>query len=132
MKIKLGPLEVEQDALKDEILYPEYKESPEKVEKYLAEKSKVLDMTLKNTIAGKTVGMIIESILTLVGGIFFVGWSVYVFYTSRDVFIWKEFTLGTAITFFLQALLIMFICFLPVFLIAGVIAIVQAIYGKKS
>lgn len=32
MKIKLGPVEIEQDGLKDEVLYNEYKESPKTVE----------------------------------------------------------------------------------------------------
>ena len=37
MKIKLGPVEIEQDPIKDELLYNEYKESPKIVEKYLVE-----------------------------------------------------------------------------------------------
>ena len=45
MKFKIGPVEV---------LFAEYKKSPKNVEKYLAEKSKFIDLTLKNLLAGKT------------------------------------------------------------------------------
>ena len=37
MRIKLGPVEIEQDPIKDDLLYNEYKESPKTVEKYLEE-----------------------------------------------------------------------------------------------
>ena len=50
MKIKLGPVEIEQDSLKDEVLYSEFKKSPKEVEKYLAEKSKFFDLTLTDVI----------------------------------------------------------------------------------
>ena len=32
MRIKLGPVEIEQDPIKDDVLYNEYKESPKTVE----------------------------------------------------------------------------------------------------
>ena len=85
MKLKIGPVEIEQDSIKDEILFNEFKESPKEVEKYLLEKSKYFDLTLKNTIAGKTMKMITDFAMGLAGGIFFLGWSFYVFYSFHIV-----------------------------------------------
>ena len=119
MKIKIGPIEVEQDAIKDEVLYNEYKQSPKDVEKYLNVKSKVLDLTMKNVIAGKTMKMIFEFVFSIIGSVVFGAWSIFVFYTSKDAFVWKEMNLQTAFSVLLQALLIIFICFLPVILLGG-------------
>ena len=121
MRIKIGPVEIEQDSIKDEILFNEYKESPKNVEKYLVEKSKFYDLTLKNLIAGKTMRMIKNFFISIAGTIFFVGWSLYVFYISKDSFVWKEMNLETALSVVLQALLIIGICFLPLGLLAGYI-----------
>ena len=119
MKIKLGPIEVEQDVIKDESLFEVYKDSPKDVEKYFEEKSKILDLTLKNIIGGKTMKMIRDFVFTMIAGIAFIGWSGYVFYVSKEVFVWEELTVETAITLFLQALMIIFICFLPVIIVGG-------------
>lgn len=131
MKIKIGPIEVEQDALKDEVLFNEYKNSPKEFEKYLNEKSKFLDITLKNIIAGKTMKMIRDFVLTIVAGIVFTGWSLYVFYISKDSFVWKEMNLETAVSVALQSLLIIGICFLPVILVGGFIKITGLIAARK-
>ena len=132
MKIKIGPVEIEQDSLKDEILFNEYKQSPKDVEKYLVEKSKFFDLTLKNTIAGKTVKMIKNFIFSIASAVFFVGWSLYVFYISKDAFTWNEMNLETAISAFLQSLLILGICFLPLILINGYIALTTRETSKSS
>ena len=132
MKIKLGPVEIEQDSLKDEVLYSEFKKSPKEVEKYLAEKSKFFDLTLKNTLAGKTMKMIRSFIFSIGGLVFFVGWSLYVFYISKDAFVWDEMNLQTAILAILQSLLIIGICFLPLILVAGYVKIVNTINSKKE
>ena len=132
MKIKIGPVEIEQDSLKDEILFNEYKQSPKDVEKYLVEKSKFFDLTLKNTIAGKTVKMIKNFIFSIASAVFFVGWSLYVFYISKDAFTWNEMNLETAISAFLQSLLILGICFLFLILINGYIALTTRETSKSS
>ena len=119
MKIKLGPVEVEQDAIKDETLYEEYKKSPKEVEKYLAQRSKQLDLTLQSLITGKTVKAIRDFIFTIIGGIIFAAWSIYVFYVSKDAFVWKEMNFNTVVSVILQALLIIVICFLPAALVGG-------------
>ena len=132
MRIKLGPVEIEQDPIKDDVLYNEYKESPKTVEKYLAEKSKFLDLSLKNIIAGKTMKMIIDFVFTIAGGIAFVGWALYVFYISKDSFVWKEMGLETFFSVILQAILIIVICFLPVILVAGCFMLTRRIRSKKE
>ena len=132
MRIKLGPVEIEQDPIKDDVLYNEYKESPKTVEKYLAEKSKFLDLSLKNIIAGKTMKMIIDFVFTIAGGIAFVGWALYVFYISKDSFVWKEMSLETFFSVILQAILIIVICFLPVILVAGCFMLTRRIRSKKE
>ena len=132
MKIKLGPIEIEQESVSDEILLNEFKKSKKDVEEYLEEKSKFFDLTLKNIIGGKTVKMIKDFVFTIIGGIAFIGWSVYVFYISKDAFVWNEMDLGTIIYIFLQALLIIFICLLPVLLISGFLQIVNAISSHKE
>ena len=132
MKIKIGPIEIEQDSLKDEILYSEYKKSPKDVEKYLVEKSKFFDLTLKNTIAGKTMKMIKNFVFSIASAVFFVGWSLYVFYVSKDAFVWKQMSMDTVVSATLQALLILCICFLPLILINGFIALSSVVFSKKS
>ena len=132
MRIKLGPVEIEQDPIKDDVLYNEYKESPKTVEKYLAEKSKFLDLSLKNIIAGKTMKMIIDFVFTIAGGIAFVGWALYVFYISKDSFVWKEMSLETFFSVILQAILIIVICFLPVILVTGCFMLTRRIRSKKE
>lgn len=132
MKIKLGPIEIEQESLSDELLLNEYKKSKEDVEKYLEEKSKYFDLTLKNIIGGKTVKMIKDFVLTIIGGVVFVGWSIYVFYISKDAFVWKEMNLETTFYILIQALLIIFICLLPVMLISGFLQIVNKISSLKD
>ena len=132
MRIKLGPVEIEQDPIKDDVLYNEYKESPKTVEKYLAEKSKFLDLSLKNIIAGKTMKMIIDFVFTIAGGIAFVGWALYVFYISKDSFVWKEMSLETFFSVILQAILIIAICFLPVILVTGCFMLTKRIRSKKE
>ena len=119
MKIKIGSIEIEQESLSDEILFKEYEKSQKDVEGYLEEKSKFFDLTLKNIIAGKTMKMIRDFIFAIIGGVVFIGWSVYVFYVSKDAFVWNEMNLETIIYIFLQALLLIFICLLPVILISG-------------
>ena len=119
MKIKIGPVEVEQDSIKDEVLFDRYIKEPKEVQKYLAEKSKYLDLSLKHLLAGKTMKMIRDSAFALAAGIFFVGWSLYVFYVSKDSFAWEELTFESTVTFILQAFLILGICFLPVGLVTG-------------
>ena len=131
MKLKIGPVEIEQDSIKDEILFNEFKESPNEVEKYLLEKSKYFDLTLKNTIAGKTMKMITDFAMGLAGGIFFLGWSFYVFYSLRDVFVWQEMNLSTAFSVLLESLMIIFICLLPVILIMGFMKIVKYYSNRK-
>ena len=132
MKIKIGPIEVEQDVVKDEALFEVYKNSPKDVEKYFEEKSKILDLTLKNIIGGKTMKMIRDFVFTLIAGIAFIGWSGYVFYVSKEVFVWEELTIGTAITLFLQALMIIFICFLPVIIIGGFIKLFELFSNMRK
>ena len=132
MKIKIGPVEIEQDSLKDEILFNEYKQSPKDVEKYLVEKSKFFDLTLKNTIAGKTMKMIKNFIFSIASAVFFVGWSLYIFYISKDAFTWEQMNLQTAIFAVLQSLLILGICFLPLILINGFIALTSRDTSKQS
>ena len=132
MKIKIGPVEIEQDSLKDEILYNEYKKSPKDVEKYLVEKSKFFDLTLKNTIAGKTMKMIKNFIFSIASAVFFVGWSLYVFYVSKDAFEWKQMSMDTVVSASLQALFILCICFLPLILINGYIALTSRESSKNS
>ena len=132
MKIKIGPVEIEQDSLKDEILYNEYKKSPKDVEKYLVEKSKFFDLTLKNTIAGKTMKMIKNFIFSIASAVFFVGWSLYVFYVSKDAFEWKQMSMDTVVSATLQALFILCICFLPLILINGYIALTSRESSKNS
>ena len=132
MKIRIGPVEVEQNPIQDETLFNEYKESPEVVEKYLVEKSKFLDLTLKNTIAGKTMKMIRDFFYTLVGSVAFIGWAVYVFYVSKDAFVWEEMSPETAISVFLQALLVIFICFLPVMIITGLVKAASKISSLRN
>lgn len=132
MKIKLGPIEIEQESLSDELLLNEYKKSKEDVEEYLEEKSKYFDLTLKNIIGGKTVKMIKDFVLTIIGGVVFVGWSIYVFYISKDAFVWKEMNLETTFYILIQALLIIFICLLPVMLISGFLQIVNKISSLKD
>ena len=131
MKLKIGPVEIEQDSIKDEILFNEFMESPKEVEKYLLEKSKYFDLTLKNTIAGKTMKMITDFAMGLAGGIFFLGWSFYVFYSLRDVFVWQEMNLSTAFSVLLESLMIIFICLLPVILIMGFMKIVKYYSNRK-
>ncbi len=131
MKLKIGPVEIEQDSIKDDILFNEFKESPKEVEKYLLEKSKYFDLTLKNTIAGKTMKMITDFVLGLAGGIFFLGWSFYVFYSSRDVFVWQEMNVSTAFSVFLESLMILFICLLPVILILSFLKILKYFSNRK-
>jgi hypothetical protein len=131
MKLKIGPVEIEQDSIKDDILFNEFKESPKEVEKYLLEKSKYFDLTLKNTIAGKTMKMITDFALGLAGGIFFLGWSFYVFYSSRDVFVWQEMNVSTAFSVFLGSLMILFICLLPVILILSFLKILKYFSNRK-
>ena len=132
MKIKLGPIEIEQESLSDELLLNEYKKSKEDVEEYLEEKSKYFDLTLKNIIGGKTVKIIKDFVLTIIGGVVFVGWSIYVFYISKDAFVWKEMNLETTFYILIQALLIIFICLLPVMLISGFLQIVNKISSLKD
>ena len=119
MKIKIGPVEVEQDPIKDEVLYDKYKKDPKEVQKYLVEKSKYLDLSLKQLLAGKTMKMLRDSALAIAVGIFFIGWSLYIFYVSKDSFAWDELTLESTLIFILQAFLILGICFLPVGLVTG-------------
>ena len=119
MKVKIGPVEIEQDSIKDEVLFEKYKKDPKHVQKYLEEKSKVFDLTLKHLIGGKTMKMVKDSAYAIITGIFFVGWSLYIFYVSKDSFTWEELTLESTLTFILQAFLILGICFLPVGLVAG-------------
>ena len=132
MKIKIGPVEVEQDPIKDEVLFGHYKESPKEVEKYLDEKSKFLDLTIKNLIAGRTVKMIKDFIFSLVASVVFIGWSLYVFYVSKDAFVWEKLDLQTTFYILLQALLIIAICFLPVILIGGFIKLVSKLTERKT
>ena len=132
MKIKLGPVEIEQDGLKDEVLYNEYKESPKTVEKYLGEKSKYFDLTIKNLIAGKTLKTIKNFIISVASWVFFVAWSLYVFWESKDAFVWNEFSLETIFGVLLQALLILGICFLPVVLVEGFFKLTSVISGRKK
>ena len=93
MKIKIGPIEIEQESVADNVLFEEYKKSEKDVTKYLEEKSKFFDLTLKNIIAGKTMKMIRDFIFTIIGGVVFIGWSIYVFYISKDSFVWNEMNL---------------------------------------
>lgn len=132
MKIKLGPIEIEQESLSDEILLNEYKKSKKDVEKYLEEKSKYFDLTLKNIIGGKTVKMIKDFVFAIVGGVVFVGWTIYVLYISKDAFVWKEMNLETTFYILIQALLIIFVCLLPVMLISGFLQIVNKIPSFKD
>ena len=132
MKIKLGPVEIEQDGLKDEVLYNEYKESPKTVEKYIGEKSKYFDLTIKNLIAGKTLKTIKNFIISVASWIFFVAWSLYVFWESKDAFVWNEFSLETIFGVLLQSLLILGICFLPVVLVEGFFKLTSVISGRKK
>lgn len=132
MKIKFGPVEFEQDALKDEILLEEYKKSPKEVEKYLKEKSKFYDETLKNIIAGKTMKTVRDFILSIAGVVFFTGWSLYVFFVSKDAIVWDEVNAGNAFSVILQAFFIILICFMPVILVAGLIKIVNIIASRKK
>ena len=128
MKIKIGPVEIEQDSIKDEVLFAYYKESPKEVEKFLVEKSKFYDLTLKNIVAGKTMKMIRNFAFSIAGIVFFVGWSLYVFYASKDYFVWDKLSLDTAISVFLQAMLILGICLLPV----GLIAIYMKLVSRRN
>ena len=132
MKIKFGPVEFEQDALKDEILLEEYKKSPKEVEKYLKEKSKFYDETLKNIIAGKTMKTVRDFIFSIVGVVFFTGWSLYVFFVSKDAIIWDKINVGNAFSVILQAFFIILICFMPVILIAGFLKIINIIASRKK
>lgn len=132
MKIKFGPVEFEQDALKDEILLEEYKKSPKEVEKYLKEKSKFYDETLKNIIAGKTMKTVRDFIFSIAGVVFFTGWSLYVFFVSKDAIVWDEVNAGNAFSVILQAFFIILICFMPVILVAGLIKIVNIIASRKK
>ena len=132
MKIKFGPVEFEQDALKDEILLEEYKKSPKEVEKYLKEKSKFYDETLKNIIAGKTMKTVRDFIFSIVGVVFFTGWSLYVFFVSKDAIVWDEVNAGNAFSVILQAFFIILICFMPVILIVGLIKTVNIIASRKK
>ena len=79
MKVKIGPVEIEQDSIKDEVLFEKYKKDPKHVQKYLEEKSKVFDLTLKHLIGGKTMKMVKDSAYAIITGIFFVGWSLYIY-----------------------------------------------------
>ena len=119
MKIKIGPVELEQDPIKDEVLFNDYKESPKTVEKYLAEKSKYFDMTLKNVLDGKTMRTFKNFLFFVLGTVFFVGWSLYVFYISKDHFVWKEPSLQNTINVFLQTFLILGVCLFPVVFLGG-------------
>ena len=132
MKIKLGPVEIEQDGLKDEVLYNEYKESPKTVEKYIGEKSKYFDLTIKNLVAGKTLKTIKNFIVSVASWVFFVAWSLYVFWESKDAFVWNEFSLETIFGVLLQSLLILGICFLPVVLVEGFFKLTSVISGRKK
>ena len=132
MKLKIGPVEIEQEAIKDEVLFNEFKESPKMVEKYLDEKSKYFDLALKNTIDGKTMKMIRDFALGLVGGVFFLGWSFYVFYESKDLINWNEISLETALEGLMIALLILFICFLPIILVGGFLKITSYFSVRKK
>ena len=76
--------------------------------------------------------MIRDFIFTIIGGVAFIGWSAYVFYVSKDAFIWKETDLGGIIYILFQALLIIFICLLPVMLISGFIQAITKISEKIS
>ena len=76
--------------------------------------------------------MIRNFIFSIAGTVFFVGWSIYVFYVSKDAFSWEEMNLQSAILAILQALLILTICFLPVMLIGGGIKVSTKINSKKS
>lgn len=132
MKIKIGPIEIEQESVADNVLFEEYKKSEKDVTKYLEEKSKFFDLTLKNIIAGKTMKMIRDFIFTIIGGVVFIGWSIYVFYISKDSFVWNEMNPETIIYVFLQSLLIIFVCLLPVMLISGFIKIVAKVSGIRE
>lgn len=132
MKIKLGPVEIEQDPIKDELLYNEYKESPKIVEKYLVEKSKYFDLTLKNIIAGKTMKMIRDTVFSIAGSVAFVGWIIYVFYVSKDSFVWKEISPEATFLVVVQALLIIGICFLPVLLVVGCFTVKNKISASRK
>ncbi len=132
MKLKIGPIEIEQDSIKDDLLFNEYKKSPKEVEKYLLEKSKYFDLALKNTIAGKTMKTITDFALSLAGGVFFLAWSFYVFYSSRDLFVWKEMDLASAFFVLLEALLIIGICLLPVALSGGLTMLVRFFNNRKN
>lgn len=132
MKLKIGPVEIEQEAMKDDVLFNEFKESPKLVGKYLEEKSKYFDLALKNTIDGKTMKMIRDFALGLVGGVFFLGWSFYVFFESKDLFEWNGMTLGTALAGLMTALLVLFICFLPVILVGGFMKVAAYFSTKKK
>ena len=132
MKLKIGPVEIEQEAIKDEVLFNEFKESPKMVEKYLDEKSKYFDLALKNTIDGKTMKMIRDFALGLVGGVFFLGWSFYVFYELKDLINWNEISLETALEGLMIALLILFICFLPIILVGGFLKITSYFSARKK
>ncbi|MBO7677283.1 MAG: hypothetical protein J6S49_07195 [Erysipelotrichaceae bacterium] len=132
MKLKIGPVEIEQEAMKDDVLFNEFKESPKLVGKYLEEKSKYFDLALKNTIDGKTMKMIRDFALGLVGGVFFLGWSFYVFFESKDLFEWNGMTLGTALAGLMTALLVLFICFLPVILVGGFMKVASYFSTKKK
>ena len=132
MKVKIGPVEIEQDAIKDEILYNEYKESPKTVEKYLAEKSKFYDMTLKHIIAGKTTKMVRDFIFTIAGGVLFTGWVLYVLYISRDAFVWKEISLNTAFTVIMEVLLMMVVCFMPAGLVGGCLKLFSMFNSRRA
>ena len=132
MKIKIGPVEVEQDSINDEVLFDRYKKEPKEVQKYLVEKSKYYDLTLKNIIAGKTMNMIKNFVISIAALIFFTGWSLYVFYVSKDAFTWQEMNLESTMTFILEALLILAICFLPVGLVAGFLKFVSKKASSKE
>lgn len=132
MKIKLGPVEIEQDPIKDELFFDEYKKSPKAVEKYLEEKSKLFDLSLKNIIAGRTTRLIMDAAFSIAGGVAFVGWIIYVFYVSKDSFVWEELGPQTVLSVLLQALLILFICFLPVILIGVGFLIRAKVKGSKK
>ena len=76
--------------------------------------------------------MIIDFVFTIAGGIAFVGWALYVFYISKDSFVWKEMSLETFFSVILQAILIIAICFLPVILVTGCFMLTKRIRSKKE
>lgn len=134
MKLKIGPIEIDHDPIKDEVLFAAFKESPKDVDKYLAERSKFFDLALRNLIAGRTMRMIRDFIYTLFGGAVFIGWSIYVFFVSKDAFVWKELSLENVIYILLQAFLVIFVCLLPIILIGGFLksASMLALLGLKK